>query len=597
MNTIKSKLILIYILVFIAVATTIGSSYIAVNTQKQHLVLTELLSKQKLLVERVTFTIINTAEIAKYDKSNFKENKDENTKYLKEYEAAVDFMLGAFTNKAYPLDGKIVKLSFSSGFTKIFNPAIEETVKDWEQTKVESVWLLDENNLKNDVAYALALKQFKTINDKMIEHADYLTKICREEAERKKQASENIQIASVIFVIFIFLYLIYFVKKNIETPIFQIRKAFNSMGRGDFNIKLERKNKDEFKVLFNDFNRFIDSHKIIKDIENNVLQEDSLSEILTYMKKSFSSFIPIKSISIFYEDILGRPLKYNSENFSNSDIDFLEKYDTIAVVEKNRLILPININNVYLGYAEFNAFQDITDNNIKFMEELKEKIGLAFYKSLLFKDLLAIVTNGLSDLTEARDPETKRHLIRMSYYSTIIAKELRKDTHYKNVIDEAYIENILLVSPMHDIGKVSVPDSILLKPGKLDDEEFEIMKTHAYEGAKVLRGIHDNFKKYNLNYFKMAQEIANFHQEKFNGTGYPDKISGEQIPLSARISAVADVFDALTSKRTYKDAFSLEKSYSIIRESSGSHFDPHVVEAFFSAQEEIEKVYNQYKEV
>jgi response regulator RpfG family c-di-GMP phosphodiesterase len=185
----------------------------------------------------------------------------------------------------------------------------------------------------------------------------------------------------------------------------------------------------------------------------------------------------------------------------------------------------------------------------------------------------------------------------MSSYSQIIARQLQKDGVFLDEIDDVFINNIRVTAPMHDIGKVSVPDAVLLKPGKLTDEEYEIMKTHAGAGAEVLRKIHGRFEKYNLSYFYMAAEIANFHQEKYNGSGYPTGISGERIPLSARISALADVFDALTSKRPYKEAFSLEKSYAIIRESIGTHFDPKVVDAFFKSQNEIESVYEKYKEV
>ncbi len=173
--------------------------------------------------------------------------------------------------------------------------------------------------------------------------------------------------------------------------------------------------------------------------------------------------------------------------------------------------------------------------------------------------MLAIVTDGLADLAESRDPETRLHLTRMSTYSQLIAKQMRKTDKYKDVIDDEFLLNIKITAPMHDIGKISVPDNVLLKPGKLTEDEFDIMKTHALNGSIVLRRIHNRFERYNLSYFDMAAEIALCHQEKYDGRGYPNGVVGDDIPLSARISALADVFDALTSKRPYKEAFFFRK--------------------------------------
>ncbi len=151
---------------------------------------------------------------------------------------------------------------------------------------------------------------------------------------------------------------------------------------------------------------------------------------------------------------------------------------------------------------------------------------------------------------------------------------------------------------MHDIGKIGIEDNILLKPGRLTEEEFAKMKTHAaHGGGDILTKLDEKFRYYGITYFDMAANIAYGHHEKFDGSGYPNGIVGEEIDLAARIIAIADVFDALTSKRPYKDAFSLDKSYGIIEESIGNHFDPQVAEAFFRGKEEIERVYHDFKEI
>ncbi len=185
---------------------------------------------------------------------------------------------------------------------------------------------------------------------------------------------------------------------------------------------------------------------------------------------------------------------------------------------------------------------------------------------------------ALSKLAESRDNETGEHLDRMCEYVKVIAEELSKIPKYSHVIDTAYINNIYAAAPLHDVGKVGIPDNILLKPGKLTSEEFEIMKRHTSIGADTLRAV---LKEHPRNEFiRLGIEIAESHHERWDGAGYPNGLVGDEIPLAGRILAVADVYDALTSKRCYKEAFTHERSFNIICEGQGSHFDPEIVNAF-----------------
>lgn len=178
----------------------------------------------------------------------------------------------------------------------------------------------------------------------------------------------------------------------------------------------------------------------------------------------------------------------------------------------------------------------------------------------------------LSRAAEFKDEDTGAHVKRMSHYSTAIARKMG--------MSEELLECLLYASPMHDIGKIGIPDAILKKPGKLDDAEFAIMKTHTVIGASIL-------KDGSADFMKMAEGITISHHEKWNGTGYPNGIKGQDIPLEGRIVAMADVFDALTSERPYKKPFPPEKAFAIISEGKGTHFDPDVVDAFFDIKEEI----------
>jgi len=185
---------------------------------------------------------------------------------------------------------------------------------------------------------------------------------------------------------------------------------------------------------------------------------------------------------------------------------------------------------------------------------------------------------GLAKLTESRDPDTGHHLERIALYSTCLAKALRRDAHYRSQITPAFVDSIGISSALHDIGKVGVADTILNKPGRLNRGERERMQDHATLGGQCIHEI--ELRLGTSNFLAMAREIALAHHERWDGGGYPAGLSREQIPLAARIVAVADVYDALSSHRVYKEALTHEECLSVIRAEAGKHFDPSVVEQF-----------------
>jgi len=201
---------------------------------------------------------------------------------------------------------------------------------------------------------------------------------------------------------------------------------------------------------------------------------------------------------------------------------------------------------------------------------------------------------AMAKLAESRDPETGEHLERVQSYTRVLAQQLAAMDKFKGLVDAEYIRLIYLTSPLHDIGKVGIPDSVLLKPDRLTDFEFAIMKTHAAIGAETLDAALRKFP--NTKFLQMARDIAATHHERWNGTGYPAGLSGEAIPLCGRIMALADVYDALTSKRVYKAAFTHEIAKSMIVKESGSHFDPDVVQAFMSTEAQFIHIRARYAE-
>ncbi|MGD1069577.1 MAG: HD domain-containing phosphohydrolase [Bryobacteraceae bacterium] len=198
---------------------------------------------------------------------------------------------------------------------------------------------------------------------------------------------------------------------------------------------------------------------------------------------------------------------------------------------------------------------------------------------------------ALAKLAESRDGVTGKHLERVQKLCRLLAVEVRKCSPYRAWITDDYVHDLYHASPLHDIGKVAIPDAILLKPGALTTEEFTVMQTHAALGAETLELV---LERHPANGFvRMGIEIARSHHEKWNGSGYPDGLTGDEIPFSARIMAVADVYDALRSQRCYKEAQSHEESCDIIVQGSGNHFDPEVVRAFCNVREACKQVSEQ----
>ena len=196
---------------------------------------------------------------------------------------------------------------------------------------------------------------------------------------------------------------------------------------------------------------------------------------------------------------------------------------------------------------------------------------------------------GFATLVENKDDNTGGHIRRSSAYAVLIAKNLRKNKEYKSLMTKDYIDNLAKSTPMHDIGKIGIPDAILQKPGKLTPEEFETMKEHPIIGGKIIKDTFGHL--FNGEYESMAFQVAMYHHEKWNGKGYPEGLAEADIPLCARIMAVADVFDAVSAKRCYRDAMPLEECYDIIMNGRGVDFDPDIVDAFMMNKDKVEEIY------
>lgn len=243
--------------------------------------------------------------------------------------------------------------------------------------------------------------------------------------------------------------------------------------------------------------------------------------------------------------------------------------------------------------ARVSAYIKMFDLQAQLEEKNAKLEDVVESQSKTISEMQMAIIFSLAKLAQSRDDNTGKHLERVQKYCHVLSKQLAENSKYKNLITEDFIKNIVCASPLHDIGKVGIPDSILLKPGKLTPEEFEAMKTHTVLGAETLEEVYKKFPK--NEFLKMGIDIAKYHHERWDGKGYPDGLSGEEIPLCARIMAIADVYDALSSKRLYKDAFDHKKCMEILCEGRGTQFDEVLIDATVEVQEEfalINQLYN-----
>jgi putative two-component system response regulator len=242
------------------------------------------------------------------------------------------------------------------------------------------------------------------------------------------------------------------------------------------------------------------------------------------------------------------------------------------------------------------ASADFLRNKNDYLEqEVQRRTAEVQRQTAELRDVQDVTILTMASLAETRDNETGDHIVRTQHYVRLLAQQLRSHARFCDYLDDVMIDRLFKSAPLHDIGKVGIPDSILLKPGKLTAEEFEIMKTHTTLGKLAIESAEARLGK-TVPFLQCAKEIAYSHQEKWDGSGYPEGLAGDAIPIAARLMAIADVYDALISKRVYKPAFPHEQAMQIIVQGRGSHFDPDVLDAFVAIQAQCMAIAEEHRD-
>ncbi|MGB4946502.1 MAG: two-component system response regulator [Candidatus Competibacter denitrificans] len=254
-----------------------------------------------------------------------------------------------------------------------------------------------------------------------------------------------------------------------------------------------------------------------------------------------------------------------------------------AVDYISKPIKPMIVLARVKAHIELKAARDLLQNR---NATLEAEVAKRMQENLLIQD---VSIRALAHLAEIRDPETGNHLRRTQAYINVLTQHLREHPRFADFLTEQNIQAMVKSAPLHDIGKVGIPDHILLKPGKLTPEEWEIMKTHSRLGRDAIEQAERDTDQ-PVEFLRMAKDIAHYHHEKWDGSGYPSGLVGEAIPISARLMALADVFDALIARRAYKAPFPFQKAATIICEGRDNHFDPAIVDAFQAEMDKFEAI-------
>lgn len=339
---------------------------------------------------------------------------------------------------------------------------------------------------------------------------------------------------------------------------------------------------DEYGWLLTLFNPVYDSDGncacyCCVDIRMSHLQEDENNFIAKVVSLFIGFFVLVLAVFLWLTDYcviypinaMASAAGKMAFNLSGKEKEGLDNIKRLGVRTGDE------IENLYLALVK--TSEDI----VKDLADIEEQ------KDTINKMQNALIT-VLANMVESRDKFTGNHVKNTASYAKIILDKLRTDEKYKDIITDDYETTIINSAPLHDVGKIQIPDALLNKNGKLTDEEFKKMQNHTIAGQHIIDEAQSMVK--NSTYLNEAKNLAAYHHEKWNGTGYPYGLSGEDIPLSARIMAVADVFDALVSRRSYKPGFPIEKALDIIREGAGSHFDPEIAQCFLDCEEEVKRV-------
>ena len=444
-------------------------------------------------------------------------------------------------------------------------------------------------------------------------------------------------ITCLLAVVVLLLLLVVF--RFIEVDMQLVRRTYTQIENHEFNadkVLDKRAWFEEEEQIHETVRQFFDDQSLIESFSNLVSTAYVMDDILDHLLETTNRLFGVNRVGIAFHDeatnsmvteygvatydqlylnvgyradLSSSSLKKvitDKEGYINNDVletfekapESMSQMMIIREGIRSNMSIPLIMNNqvfgvVFLSSKKANHF---TQQHYDLATKLIYEITGALNRSYLMKVFMFHITGAFAKLVDKKDIETGDHLNRMVAYSKIISEGLKEMNLESHPVDNKFILEIERNAAVHDIGKVGTPDYILKKPGPLTVEEYEVMKEHTLIGAEIFTNLNQELKEFGVKFFGTAEKIAKYHHEKWDGSGYPRGLKGEEIPLYARVVALADVFDALTSKRVYKEPFEFNDSLEIIHDGIGKHFDPEVVKAFDNKLKDIRDVYESLRQ-
>jgi len=630
-NTIRFRVSLALFVLFALQAGTAGFTLYEVDLRKHDYEILNLAGQLRVISHTMAHQSANylkenalTALTGQRDSGFYASN-------LQQSMALYEKIIVSFRNRR--LDPEITGLDepLTCSWDQRSRNQLDVSATAWENFRHGMQLARDANPSRPDIASARYAGQH---GDELARSADSLSRAFQHMMEGKLATIRLFNQLALLTAALLTLLIAILVYRKILRPLTLTVNGFSRVANGDLGYQVPLVVDNEIGRMTQAFNRLSDRMRALFRLTDRINQGTKLHDALKFICEEFRTFLPVEWVGVLlitpdrsrvalerfysvspsilqendlFEFALGAP-EATLDKGSALAVDALDnssgdKRRLSAQLahdgKRSALFVPLKQGGASEAVLVFASSQAgaYTPEHVEFLTNLAAQIAHILEKTIVMEGLIVAAVEGLAKLAESRDPETGDHLVRMSLYSAILAEELGKDEVYRERITTAYVRDVFRFAPMHDIGKVGIRDGILLKPGRLDPEERTEMERHPVIGGQVLRRSEEQMNALGHSIFQIGIEIAEGHHEKFDGSGYPDGLEGDAIPLSARIIAVADVLDALTSRRPYKEAWPMEKALEAINNDAGKHFDPSVVAALGRALPRVMEIYERLKHV
>jgi HD-GYP domain-containing protein (c-di-GMP phosphodiesterase class II)/HAMP domain-containing protein len=614
----------------LVLAGTLGYTLHALKLRQHDYLILNLTGQLRVISQTMTEQARNYAEQAPDDYEKY--NRDLGTYWqdLQKQTALYEHIVHSLESRQIDADltGHTEHSTIYCTWDDLSRLQMSKTATEWKVFKLGLDDKLGKN--LNEPRLTWAAEYIDEHGDNLVRSSGKLALAFQYMMEKKVDQIRLFQWAAAGVGITLLIMVLIMIQRLIIQPLNITLDGFSRVAKGDFSYQLPLITQNEIGQMSLAFNHLTGRLNSMFRLTDRINQGQKLDDMLRFVHEEFQDFVPLDWVGVFYASPDGK-LFLLERHFSPTPLS-LKESDSFnahqggwAGLLNEPLALTLSTTHITQGSLEEalvnNGFtasvylrllgqggnfaimtfasknQNYQQEHVEFLKNIAATISHILERTVVMESLVTSAVQGLAKLAESRDPETGDHLVRMALYSALVAEELRHDPEYTTKITPAYVRDVYHFAPMHDIGKVGVRDEILLKPGRLDADERREMERHPSIGGDVLRRCEAQMEAVGHSMFQTGIEIAECHHEKFDGSGYPAGLKGQEIPLSARIVAAADVFDALTSKRPYKDAWSVEKTLAVMQEDAGKHFDPAVIAAMFRALPRMMEIYDRLKHI